>query len=256
VEREEPLAGGWINQVVRVGETVRRPTGAWTPAVHALLRHLAEAGFAGAPRVHGIDDRGREILDYIPGRVAYDPPPPWVHADVALRASGRLLRAFHDATVGFTPPAGAAWSLPPRRPAEVICHGDAAAYNTVYRDRLPVALIDFDTAHPGPRVWDLAYACYRLAPLPDPEREPAAPPLREQGRRLRVLVDAYGASGADRRVLVDSAVARLEAMIDQIRTDPAFTRHLAVGQDVLYRTDIRHLTRHRAFLTGAVTSMA
>src|SRR6266498_211042 len=57
---EEVLAGGNFNHVVRVGDTVRRvKTGAWTPAVHALLRHLERAGFDGAPRALGVDDRGR-----------------------------------------------------------------------------------------------------------------------------------------------------------------------------------------------------
>ena len=39
-DEEVPLTGGNITPVVRVGATVRRATGPWTPAVHALLRHL------------------------------------------------------------------------------------------------------------------------------------------------------------------------------------------------------------------------
>jgi len=35
----------------------------------------------------------------------------------------------------------------------------------VFRKGMPVALIDFDTAHPGPRIWDVAYAAYRFVPL-------------------------------------------------------------------------------------------
>jgi hypothetical protein len=35
---EQPFEGGNITAVVRVGDTVRRATGPWTPAVHALLR--------------------------------------------------------------------------------------------------------------------------------------------------------------------------------------------------------------------------
>src|SRR5262249_49783642 len=42
-------------------DTVRRPAGPWTPAVHALLTHLHAAGFHGAPRPLGIDEHGREI---------------------------------------------------------------------------------------------------------------------------------------------------------------------------------------------------
>src|SRR5882757_4970271 len=66
-EAEIALPGGNIGGAVRVGSTVRRPTGPWTPAVHGLLNHLAAAGLAGVPRVLGFDDRGREILDFLPG---------------------------------------------------------------------------------------------------------------------------------------------------------------------------------------------
>ena len=71
---EEELGGGGLTPVVRVGETVRRTTGPWTPAVHALLEHLADVGFDGAPRVEGFDDEGREVLEYVAGEIrdSYD----------------------------------------------------------------------------------------------------------------------------------------------------------------------------------------
>ncbi|WP_405562988.1 hypothetical protein [Streptomyces phaeochromogenes] len=40
---EEPLTGGGVNHVVRSGQTVRRPTGPWSPTIHARLGHLREA---------------------------------------------------------------------------------------------------------------------------------------------------------------------------------------------------------------------
>ena len=58
---ETVLAGGDLNLVVRVGDSVRRPLGSWSSAVHALLRHFELVGFDGAPRFLGIDDQGREI---------------------------------------------------------------------------------------------------------------------------------------------------------------------------------------------------
>jgi len=65
VDEEIPL-GGNLNEAVRIGNTVRRRAGPWTPAVHALLRFLEHEGFP-APRVLGIDERHREILTYIEG---------------------------------------------------------------------------------------------------------------------------------------------------------------------------------------------
>ena len=48
---EIPLSGDNVAVgVVSVGDTVRKPAGARTQAVHALLVHLEEVGFRGAPR--------------------------------------------------------------------------------------------------------------------------------------------------------------------------------------------------------------
>ena len=66
-EPEVPLTGGTLNAVVRVGETVRRTAGPWTPTIHALLRHVRDRGFDLAPEPLGLDDEGREIVSYIPG---------------------------------------------------------------------------------------------------------------------------------------------------------------------------------------------
>ena len=37
--RDGESASGSINTVERIGDTIRRPTHRWTPAVHALLLH-------------------------------------------------------------------------------------------------------------------------------------------------------------------------------------------------------------------------
>ncbi len=51
---EEPLTGGNVSaEVMRVGDTVRRPT---TPSVNAFLQHLEREGFEHAPRYVGTDD--------------------------------------------------------------------------------------------------------------------------------------------------------------------------------------------------------
>ncbi|UOE21783.1 aminoglycoside phosphotransferase family protein [Thermobifida halotolerans] len=225
--------------------------------MHALLRHLEAVGFTGAPRVHGVDEQGREVLDFVSGEVADYPVPDHVRSDAALAATGGLLRRYHDATVGFVPHEDAVWQLPPREPREVVCHGDAAGYNTVFRDGLPVALIDFDTAHPGPRVWDLAYTAYRFVPLGAPGSNGEHVPVAEQARRLRLMVDAYGLDGAGRSVLLETACARLEALVAFMTAraaagDAAFARHLAEGHDAIYRTGIAHIRAHREELAAGL----
>jgi hypothetical protein len=63
---EQRLVGGNTGGAVRVGDTVRRHAGPWTPSVHALLRHLEGTGFDRAPRAPGFDERGREVLSFLP----------------------------------------------------------------------------------------------------------------------------------------------------------------------------------------------
>lgn len=61
---EQPLTGNVTRGLVRVGDTVRRPAGPWTDAVDALLRHLHDVGFPGAPRPLGRRcRRERALLD-------------------------------------------------------------------------------------------------------------------------------------------------------------------------------------------------
>src|SRR5215468_7111624 len=68
-DRDIELSGGGRTAVHRRGDIVVRDTGPWTPAVHALLRHLEAVGFAAAPRLvgDGIDEDGRELLTFIEG---------------------------------------------------------------------------------------------------------------------------------------------------------------------------------------------
>jgi hypothetical protein len=72
-----PLDGGGRSVVYRRGDVVIRETGPWAPAVHALLRHLEQAGFTAAPRLvgPGLDSGGREMLTFIEGE--FTPPGRW-----------------------------------------------------------------------------------------------------------------------------------------------------------------------------------
>ncbi|HEX8001810.1 MAG TPA: phosphotransferase [Mycobacteriales bacterium] len=158
---EIPLAGGVANAglVVRAGDTVRRPVGPQTTAVEALLRHLERAGFDGAPRHLGYDERGREVLTYVHGEVAVETEPPdWVTTDEALVSTLRLMRRLHDATLDFVPPPDAVWAWPPpeHRRGDVIGHNDACRENVVFRGTTAVAFVDFDFAGPATRAWDVA----------------------------------------------------------------------------------------------------
>lgn len=252
---EEILHGG-MNTVVRSGNTVRRPTGAWTPAVHALLGHVTASGFTGVPRVYGVDGDGREILEFIPGEVAHYPVPGYARTDAVLRGAAELLRSYHDATADFAPPADAVWRLPAREPAEVICHGDPATYNCVFREGIPVAFIDVDTAHPGPRIWDAAYSAYRFVPLHAPGADEGWIPVGEQVRRLRLFAAAYGFADGECAALAATAAERVEwsaAFMHERAAagETAFAGHIAAGHHLRYRADAAHIRERIAPRAGS-----
>lgn len=176
---ERPLSGGRTTAgVVRIGATVRRPAQANSEFVRRLLRHLEAAGFAGAPRVLGVDKEGREIFSFIPGEV---PVELGRHSDSTLQAAARLIRSYHDATVSFVRVLAAADGM------EVVCHNDLSPCNCVFQNGRPTALIDFDAAAPGSRNEDLGYAAWLWLDLGDPEISG-----EEQRRRLLVFMEAYG----------------------------------------------------------------
>jgi hypothetical protein len=207
VVEEEVLSGGVANSgtVVRRGDEVLRPARASSVTVHALLRHVRNACFHGVAEPRGIDPDGRERLSYIPGDVPTPPFPAWSQTEGALASTAVLLRRFHDATVGFVPPEGGTWDRELADPlgGDVICHNDVCPENVVFRDGAAVALLDFDFAAPGRRVFDLASLARMCIPLD------AAEDAARTGRggldpfyRLRVVTDAYGLP-AGRSELID-----------------------------------------------------
>lgn len=234
-----------MEPVVRVGDTVRRVSGPWTPAVHALLVAARDAGVAEVPAPLGLDEAGREVLEFVPGKMLVDAPAEVQWSGAVLEQAGRLLRRLHEASRDLATGPVRAWRMPANDPAEVICHNDVAPYNLVVDDggRL-VGLIDFDLASPGPRLRDLAYLAYRLAPLAedaegfDPDRTSAGEGPLE---RVRRLVAAYG--------LPYEVPEVLEAAADRLVELAAFTEARAVetGRDeflehaAMYRRDAKRL---------------
>jgi hypothetical protein len=234
---EVPLVGGTANrgQVVRVGDTVRRPQSPTSPATHVLLRHLADVGFAGAPRFLGVDGLGREVLSYVPGTAITPPYPEWALTDAALVSVAHLLRAYHRAVGTFDDRTPCAWpSSPPAAfTGELISHNDLNLDNVVFRDERAVALIDFDLASPGSRVWDIACAARLWAPLrpasyiDDSRRGQAV-------RRFRLFVDSYGLARADRERLVAAVSENHRWSYDIVGTaaakgHPGFSEYCADG---------------------------
>lgn len=165
----------------------------------------------------------------MPGTVPAYPMPAWVWADHVIAESAALLRRLHDASADLDT-AGLVWRLPAREPAEVVCHGDAAPYNLVFVDGHVAGLVDWDTAAPGPRAWDLAYLAYRLVPLGPAAADPEEVPLGERARRLSLLCAAYGRDVRERDVLV-AVPGRLRALADHTRARAARSPELRAHAD-------------------------
>ncbi len=248
MEVEERLTGGNVGEVVRVSDTVRRAVGVWSPAVHELLEHLEAVGFAFSPRFLGMDDRGREVLTYLDGETVGTsrPWPAWAWSEETLTAVARMMRDYHDAVATFRP-SSASWRFMPgrRSDSDVICHNDIAPYNIVVRDGRLVGVIDWDLAGPGAAVSDLAFAAWTVAPISTASHAAELGAPLDVGRRLRLLVQAYGL--ADAEDFLERVAARMAASINGIRSkaaegDPAFVRLVQHGHVRRMEADAEVLT--------------
>ncbi|MBT2504214.1 phosphotransferase enzyme family protein [Curtobacterium sp. ISL-83] len=247
-----------MERITRADDRVHRPAGPWTPTVHRLLAHLHEQGFVAAPEPIALGD-SLETVSFVPGEAGEYPWTEDVGSEAALVTSARLLRHFHDAASSFArDPSRDVWSQAERAPVETIVHGDFAPYNCVYDGIAAVGLIDFDTAHPGPRVWDVASAVYRFAPFTTGIVEGVtAPTLDERLERAAEFCRAYDLDDRSRSVLADTMVASLVALVTTIETEaaagnPKFVSDLEHGHADLYRADVAYLEQHAAEIAAAV----
>ncbi|WP_434751528.1 phosphotransferase [Paenibacillus amylolyticus] len=271
---EEKLTGGNVNEVVRVGDTVRRSTNL-NRYVHELLLHLEKEGFHQAPRYLGTDETGREILSYLDGLVSGNDYPEiesYMWSDESLIAVARLLRAYHDATVNFITVEQPGNDYPgiaieeqshelveiSPEEAEVVCHNDFALYNIVFRHSLPQGIIDFDLACPGPRLWDIAYTLYTCIPLAN-----FSPPPKGQGKsvisydavmhagvrkkRIEMFMKAYGLHAPPD--LKNWVVSRIRFMCQTLEEraaagEAAFVKMVEEGHLVHYEREVTFLEQH------------
>ena len=204
---EIALEGGQTTtSVVRIDDTVRRPQGPNASYVHELLEFFESRSFDGAPRYLGTDEQGREILTFIEGWA----PPNLEHSAWSagqLAAAARLLRRAHDLTA----------SSALARSEEVVRHGDPSPVNFIWRDGTPVALIDWDAAHPGERIRDLAYLCWMFV-LGGGGDDTGYSGTLGRSRRLRLVCDAYGF--LDRHNLMDAIHEEQQRVAAGIAAEP------------------------------------
>jgi hypothetical protein len=224
VAEQELPRGDVTAGVVRVGHTVRRPHQPQSPAVAAYLDHLEAVGFDASPRYLGRDARGRDVLTYLEGDVAGDPPEPWA-ADLDLLTSvAALVRRLNDASASFAvdqqfrPFPDAVWGpeliefVPPYPlpTPQFISHMDVTPQNVVVRDGRAIGLVDFDLSGPTNR-WLTAHSvALHWVPLFAPEDVWPTWPAVDRMQRLRVVADGVGLDADERAAFAELAVQRAE----------------------------------------------
>ncbi|MFE6622270.1 phosphotransferase [Streptomyces sp. NPDC057740] len=239
---EQVLGGGAVNEVVRVGTTVRRTPHERSAYVRELLTHFERRGWEGAPTYIGYDKQDREVFGYLEGRAAVTPRErAAARTDAGLVRVAQLVRAFHDLTHG-TPLAG---------DQDVVCHNDLAPRNTVYAidgaDWWATAFVDWDLAAPGERVHDLAHVCWQYLDL-----GPGVTDVLETARRIALVRDAYGPVVAGAEIVdvilwwQDRCLRGIEA--GAVRGEPAMVRLRERGAADEVRGAYAWVAAHRAEL--------
>jgi len=205
---EEKLAHGFVSSAVKIGDTVHRQTGAWTPTIHDLLSFLQAKGFAYSPKVLGMDEKGREILEFLPGESATRPWSSFMLKGEGLAQAAKMLRQYHEVVEGFEPGTDAEWRVGKlsKKPGQIIRHGDLGPWNTLWQGDTLTGLIDWDFAEPGEAITDLAQMAYYFVPLRGEKgwQEAGFTEWPDLGHRLEVLCEAYG------RFTTDEVLAELQ----------------------------------------------
>jgi len=202
-DEQEVYLPGNVGGAVRVGDTVRRATGAWTNAVHALLDYLSTR-VAGVPKVLGYDEQGREVLSYLHGRV--------VDVDSELLTTEQIVsvvswtRDFHEAVAGFSHPGP--WRYFRVAEPSLIGHNDIAPYNVCFEGDEVTGVFDWDLAGPTTPVHELAFIAWNCVPM----WRDIGPGLAAE--RLRTIAATYG--GFNARQILHAVPRRIQAMLDWI----------------------------------------
>lgn len=246
MDEELRLAGGNASgAVIRVGSTVRKPWTESSESVHAFMEVVRAHG-VDVPAPLGRDERGRQIIEFVPGQLA-------MHTSLTLaelRRVGAIVRAIHDASVDFVPARDAVWETAiPAPGAEMVCHNDLAPWNLIVGERW--VFIDWDAAAPSTRLWDLAYAAQAFA-LSDVDRSP-----QNAAGDLAAFVDGYRADAALRGALPTVMHRRAAAMLELLRSGHETGREpwasmFAAGHGDHWAAVTQYVATNRAFWSDAL----
>ena len=192
---------GSVTMVERIGDTVRRPMGYSSPAVHALLRHLERVGVGGAPRALGVDDEGREVLTYLQDESALRSWPPVLLSDWGIVTLANWLREYHRLVVRFVPLTDSQWMIPElrREPRQIVRHRDLGPWNSIWQRESLVGFIDWDKTEPGYPVQDVdQLVWYETGPIgPRRKSDYGFDPIPDVHHRFALVCYLFGMAVSD-----------------------------------------------------------
>lgn len=181
MEEEVFLTGGRVTaEVVRKGDSVYRSMCENASFVHQVLQFLEENGVACAPRYLGIDEKNREILDYIEGTV---PDNLGLFSVEQCCQAVRIIKELH----------GCLRKFPGCPEGLTVCHNDLSPCNFVFMNERPIAVIDWDAAAFGHPLDDLAYAVWMWLDIGNETCSDA-----DVKMRMEAMLDAYGVPAKER----------------------------------------------------------
>jgi aminoglycoside phosphotransferase (APT) family kinase protein len=125
-------------------------------------------------------------------------------------------------------------------------------------DDVVTGVFDFDTAHPAPRLWDVAFSVYCWAPFKTDTNDRLGT-LAEQLERARIFCDSYRLSKEGRTQLVETMIRRIQSLVDYIVRQAAngshqFQSNIDDGHHLSYLEDIQYLSKHKDVITQFITS--
>ncbi len=236
MEKEIPISGGRLNRgrLVRLGDFVLRPADEDVEVEKVII----EVGkvFRGIPKPFGRDSSGRLKLEWIEGEIGELVDEDLGKSRSRLLSIGALLRELHDSTETTAQEVVSTFrdSLDPSGVREVICHGDAGPGNTIFRDGVAFALIDWEMASPGRRSWDLATALRYWGPFRNPANRKPSELLLDSWQRAAWILEGYSASNDLRAETVG-----LFALNQKVQAEYVIGRIKARG-DAVYQEWVEH----------------
>ena len=255
---KEELSGGRVGKIHKIQDTVIRPSNKWTRDIHCFLQFLHENGVNFVPEPYSINEK-EEIISFVSGEVFNYPLPQKFLKDSMLISAAQLLLKFHNYSTKYISRLSnnENWMLPILSPIEVMCHGDFAPYNVTIVNNLAFGIIDFDTLHPGSRMWDIAYAIYRWIPFESPSNSDYCENLKEQIRKTKLFLDTYGLELEIRNSFVEVLIKRLEALVGFMTYEASngnedFKLNIEEGHLQKYLKDIEYLKENEKEIISGI----